>query len=760
VAEPLPEQALESVVTASEITQHRFDLERRGFNQKQVTDFLQSVANSLDDAQRREAEMRSRLGKAVRRAEAAEKAARSNSPHTSEATREVGDEVAQVLEAARVAGEQRLSAAEQSAAKLLANAKRKAAKLRAEADAVLNERQLEADAAAADIVSQARAEVQEERDQAAAEAKATREGAANRIARVRDECDGLILEAEEARAQILEDMDRRRRDARAQVERLRVGRDRLMRSYEVVRRTLEETTVELKSSLAEAKVKGDTAARVVSAEPLANRQQLEVELADAKLIGRITTSVNTPDPESVARTDATEVRSPALPRKLDPPQVPNIDLRAESAPLSRTGGGKPTAPRPPAVAPVLKASTDESSAAAGEDVTDDELAALEDNDLNVVEPADEIEQVVAVPCERTSVDAGHTLFELLRIQSKPSPTQAPAIALRDGDVRDGDVTVAPANDTPSEASTESASTDDTPSETSTDSASTDDTPSETSTDSASTDDTSADSASADDTSTDGMSADDTPSEASTDDTSADSASTDSASTDDTSADDASTDSTAEPQGSGEKSVDALTNAEANDAAIDADGTVTSAVVSAEAVDPAQMEAQRDAVIAEASKQLERRLKRALADEQNDLLAGLRGTRDKRVELTTLIGDVDEQLKRYVIAIHDVAVTAYGAGADLVDAEPRAGELPAGAVEELLVSDVVEPIRDRLAALDADESALANDHTEPVRAFYRQRKNDHLNDAASRLAQLLCVAGVCDALPDDAPLPWSGKEPTS
>ena len=72
-----------------------------------------------------------------------------------------------------------------------------------------------------------------------------------------DECDGLVREAEEARAQILEDMERRRRQARAQVERLRVGRDRLLRSYEVVRRPLEETTVELKSSLNEAKVRGD-----------------------------------------------------------------------------------------------------------------------------------------------------------------------------------------------------------------------------------------------------------------------------------------------------------------------------------------------------------------------------------------------------------------------------------------------------------------------------------------------------------------------
>lgn len=671
VAEPLPEHARESAVTPSEITQHRFDLERRGFNQQQVTAYLRTVADSLDDAQRRETEMRSRLGKAVRRADAAETAARAKQgTETTDTTRDVGDEVAQVLEAARVAGEQRLSAAETSAAKLLANAKRQATKLRADADAVLEERRLEADTAAADIVGQARAEAQAERERLAAEAEALREAAAQRISRVQDECDGLIREAEEARAQILEDMDRRRRDARAQVERLRVGRDRLLRSYEVVRRTLEETTVELKTSLTEAKVKGDTAARVVTAEPLANRQQLEVELADAKLIGRIKTSVNTPDPETAVK--ETELRSPALPRKIDPPQVPNIDMRADAAPVSRTSGGTPTAPRPPAVAPVLKASADSSADADvheddvhdddvhGEDavdsdaVVDEELAALADDDLNVVEPADDIENVVAVPCEKATVDAGHTLFELLRIQSEPAakPDQAPAIALGDAELEEADAPVEP-----DEAST----------------------------------------------------AADVP------------------------------------------------QAEHEDVeVVDEAPDVEAEAPTGDTHDPVEMEAQRDAVIAEASRQLERRLKRALADEQNDLLAGLRGTRKKRVELTALIGDVDEQLKRYVIAIHDVAVVAYGAGADLVDAEPRAGELPAGAVEELLVSDVVEPIRDRLAALDAVENASAKDQTEPVRAFYRQRKNDHLGTAASRLAQLLCVAGVCDALPQDAPLPWSAE----
>ena len=63
-----------------------------------------------------------------------------------------------------------------------------------------------------------------------------------------------------------------------------VGRDRLLRSYEVVRRTLDESTLELKSSLREAKVLGDTAARKVASESLSSPEQLEAEMADARLV--------------------------------------------------------------------------------------------------------------------------------------------------------------------------------------------------------------------------------------------------------------------------------------------------------------------------------------------------------------------------------------------------------------------------------------------------------------------------------------------
>jgi len=681
VAQPLRKDALDSAGDPAAILKQTFDLERRGFDQQQVQDYLRAISEALSDAQHRESDMRTRVAKAVRRAEAAEKSLRTApASQISESNRQVGDDVTSVLDAARIAGEQRISAAEKSAATLIANAKAEAAKMRSEAESVLTKRKAAAEVAGADIVAAARAESATEKRQAKAEVEKIMAQSVERVTRVRNECDALIHEAEEARAQILEDMERRRREARAQVERLRVGRDRLLRSYEVVRRTLEETTVELKSSLREAKVRGDTAARTITAEPLAGRDQLEIELLDAKMIGRIKIS-EPPADQSSATTAA--LRSPALPRPLDPPQKANEKPRrprvsqAMKKGTAKAPGAGPTAP---AAAPTLEASPPTSDVTPEDAVLtptgsrlkrksrvtkvsgldgapkapksgsiDADLAQLEDDNLNVVQPADEIEQVVAVPVAEADRDpAAINLFEMLRAQrSQPEDARVEDAQPEDARVEDAQ---------PEDARVEDAQPED---------------------------------------------------------ARADGAQPEDARVEDT-----------QPESSG------------------AGETFPG------------IEAQRDAVIADAAKQLEKRLKRALADEQNELLAGLRSTKKRnKVVLTSIVGNIDVQLNRYLAAINEVALVTYGAGAALIDADPNSGLLPAGAVEELLVSDVVLPIRERLELLDALDVEAPDSHVDPVRAFYRQRKTDHLGFAASRLANLLCVAGVCDALPDESSLPW-------
>ena len=732
VAQPLRKDALESAGNPAAILEQTFDTERRGFDQKQVQDYLRAVSDSLADAQKREAEMRTRVGKAVRRAEAAEKQLR-DAPETKAAeNRQVGEDVTSVLDAARNTAEQRVAAAEKSAAKIIAEAEAEAARLRAEAEAVLAERTAEAEVAGADIVTEARADSETIRAKATADADTIAAASADQVTRVRTECDTLIREAEEARAQILEDMERRRREARAQVERLRVGRDRLLRSYEVVRRTLEEATVELKSSLKEAKVRGDTAARVITAEPLATRDQLEMELLDAKMIGRVTigespvadvaeraTQTSAPDADAAevsapVPTAKPALRSAALPRSLAPsPAVAKASKTAKTGPIA------------PASAPVLKATPAESKdsqktqlpgdvnpaesgaarpksrgakvtkvtgldgapQATKDRVVDAELAQLEDDNLDVVEPADEIEEVVGVPVAEADRDpAAINLFEMLRCQS--------------------------VDDTPKVFAKLRAE--------------------------------SAEAA----TSSDERMAPQTPGEVPAGAEDVDAATIEVAETTEDAevaetAEDAETAAVSEAAESGDTGRQDIS-----------DSSVAATETEATSSKYPGIEAQRDAVIADAAKQLEKRLRRALADEQNELLAGLRAGKNRnKVELTSIVGDIDMHVYRYVAAINEVAAVTYGAGAALIDAEIPTGLLPAGAVEELLTSDVVLPIRECLESLDALEVPGADMHVDPVRAFYRQRKTDHLGFAASRLASLLCVAGVCDALPEESTLPW-------
>lgn len=747
VADALAKDVLDTAVDPSAVAHQKFDLERRGFDQAQVRAYLIAVGDALRDAQAREAEIRTRLGKAIRRAEKAEASLRDvPQDDPSALTRQVGDEVTAVLDAARVAGEQKVAAAEKSADQLLTGAKSEATKIRRAAETVLDERRAEADAMATKLLDERQAEADKIVATARTDADTLRQDAAADIARVRDECDGLIREAEEARAQILQDMERRRRQARAQIERLRVGRDRLLRSYEVVRRTLDESTVELKTSLKEAKVMGDTAARKVAAEPLREPAQIEAELADAKLL----------------RTDASPKRSLPKPAVADvtPPAaeaaLPHVDLRPgaftdASAPTPKRPVVRDTAvPKPPAVAPTIKApevaetpdaetadaeatdavaatplaldtpsveapaETDDTSAEAdpvmrtagerdaddgtdeheadgpalGVDVDDvsdsDDFSDLPKAELAIIDASDEIEEVIALGPEPDVSD----VVSWVPADTGDEPSASDASAMVDDEPAPEPAEAAPSAGGLFAALRAQAGADD-----------------------------------ADDVQEPTVAA------------AADSAEVDAEELDAEQLDTAGVDDTA--QGDETPAVEDLD--------IEAEPSPADAAV--------ELLRQRDAVVAEVAIDLEKRLKRALADEQNDVLAGIRAAGKHAVELIGLVGETDDHVQRYVVAINAVAANAYAAGALLVDGESNESTMPAGAVEELIGSAVVLPLRLRLIELDSISVDHASVHVDAVRAFYRQRKTDHLAEAATSLASLLVTAGACDVLPENTPVPW-------
>ena len=95
----------------------------------------------------------------------------------------------------------------------------------------------------------------------------------------------MVDEALLVRARVLEDLARKRTASRVQLERLQAGRERLIDSYAIVQRTLDEANEELRTALTSAKIAADAAARRVEAEPLPSPSELEREVDAAHAAG-------------------------------------------------------------------------------------------------------------------------------------------------------------------------------------------------------------------------------------------------------------------------------------------------------------------------------------------------------------------------------------------------------------------------------------------------------------------------------------------
>jgi DivIVA domain-containing protein len=145
---------------------------------------------------------------------------------------------------------------------------------------------------------------------------------------------------------------------------------------------------------------------------------------------------------------------------------------------------------------------------------------------------------------------------------------------------------------------------------------------------------------------------------------------------------------------------------------------------------------RDQLIDPVTQNLSRKLKRALQDDQNDLLDRLRTQRGKvSIEL---VGDADEHAGRFRLAAYDLladaarAGTAFATAAEIVDSESVA--LPAIAdVADELAQAITGPLRTRLEQALADAVAEEDDEQaviERVGAAYREWKSQRIERLAS------------------------------
>ncbi|MGB3735897.1 MAG: hypothetical protein WA964_13135, partial [Ilumatobacter sp.] len=155
----------------------------------------------------------------------------------------------------------------------------------------------------------------------------------------------------------------------------------------------------------------------------------------------------------------------------------------------------------------------------------------------------------------------------------------------------------------------------------------------------------------------------------------------------------------------------------------------------------------------------RKLKRVLADEQNEVLDALRRNDPVR-NLDALLPWTADHTERYASVISDDLLLAANAGAALADLDktPKlrkaAGKQAVTDASEKLGQWLVQPLRDRLERCvtdgDGDNAAIA----QKVRAVYRECKTRHIDEQLDDVIRVSHGRGLLGALALDTPVEWT------
>jgi hypothetical protein len=153
--------------------------------------------------------------------------------------------------------------------------------------------------------------------------------------------------------------------------------------------------------------------------------------------------------------------------------------------------------------------------------------------------------------------------------------------------------------------------------------------------------------------------------------------------------------------------------------------------------------------------LAHRAKRAVQDEQNDVLDRLRRQRGK-IDVGTVLPATDEQLSRWAHVLQPAADAAYAAGGASIGA-PAGPAVPSAFLGELATT-VVTPLRTRLesslSSIDARtpadvELAIA----QALGARYREWRGQDLEEALGDALAAAFARGAYDAAPPGSQLRW-------
>jgi len=158
--------------------------------------------------------------------------------------------------------------------------------------------------------------------------------------------------------------------------------------------------------------------------------------------------------------------------------------------------------------------------------------------------------------------------------------------------------------------------------------------------------------------------------------------------------------------------------------------------------------ERDAALQPVDRQLSRRLKRALADEQNEVLDLLRRAKPKGVD--DLLPDPDDHAGRWAEVASAILADAATAGASWSGGKP-------GSIVDLadeLARSLTAPLRDRIDRIFVASDGSLDDVADRVRALYREWKGQRLTDTSRHYSAAAYARGLFDGLGPDAEVRWA------
>jgi len=242
-----------SHLAPDEVARHSFGSVRRGFDPGEVRAYLESLAAGLRGVAERERQLFQELAEAEHRAA---------NPVLDEPTltAAVGTETARVLHSAHEVANEMMAKSEAEANRLLTEAREEIEQIRSQTEARLAEQTAEADTAVKELRDRTDQQVADRHD-------AARQEAEDILAQAREDCRGMVDEAQALRARVLADLSKRRKVLHAQIEQLRAGRERLAETVQDVRRSVDAIAADLFAAEDNARLAAEAAGREALGRP-------------------------------------------------------------------------------------------------------------------------------------------------------------------------------------------------------------------------------------------------------------------------------------------------------------------------------------------------------------------------------------------------------------------------------------------------------------------------------------------------------------